>query len=64
MQFDLLCYKCILSYVYNQQFKDYSAKTVETLNVQKYLVFMEKMFNKCFLDEEKKLNKTLDAMNK
>lgn len=59
----MLCYKCILSHVYQ---KDYSelAKNLSSLNIQEYSKFMEFMFSKSFLNEEKKLDKTLSAMEK
>ena len=63
LEFDLLCYKSILSHVY-KQLKDFSQKSVTSLDIRKYKEFMSYMFGKVFLDEEKKLQKTLDAMRK
>jgi hypothetical protein len=63
LEFDLLCYKCILSHVYQKDFSEL-AKNLGSLNIQEYSKFMEFMFSKSFLNEEKKLEKTLNAMVK
>jgi hypothetical protein len=37
---------------------------IKTLKVDKYRAFMNKMFNKSFLNEGKKLEKTVKAMQR
>ena len=65
MNFDLACYKTILYFSQNNSKID-PARILdkpETLSVQKYQNLMADFFDKSYLDEDKKIKKTLAALH-
>ena len=58
-----MCYKTILHYVSkNSELSSFG--TTDKNSFKEYQDFMRKMFSKAFLDEEKKIEKTIEAIEK
>ena len=60
MEFDLMCYRTIYFYLYGEKYLNKAREKP----IKRYQDFMAEMFNKAFLNEEKKIEKTLIAIEK
>lgn len=60
--FDLICYHALLRYAY--KIKDLKEVESNKITPEKYINLCEKFFSKSYLNEEKKIQKVTEALQK